>query len=162
MTTDTDFADVRVYEVGYLLLPSISEEQLPEYVSEIKKLINDAGGQLISEENPKFRHLAYEMTKLIGTRNERFTSAYFGWIKFEMTGENLLVVKSKLDAIQAILRYLAIKTVRENTFISQPADVSEAKEEVTPESVLTDLVDPQVVEVVPAEELDKSIDAMIA
>ncbi len=159
MTTETNSVDSKVYEVGYLLLPSISEEQLPDHVSEIKKLIDAGEGVLISEENPKFRHLAYEMTKLIGTRNEKFTSAYFGWIKFEMTGENLLTLKAKLDAYQEVLRYLVIKTVRENTFMSNSLDVKDEKEEITPESVLADIVDPQVA---PVEELDKSIDAMVA
>lgn len=147
-------AESRIYEVGYLLLPSIPEEQVSKHVSSIKKMIEDAGGRFISEEDPRLRHLAYDMTKQIGTRNESFKSAYFGWIKFELPAGETVPLKVKLDGLEHILRFLLIKTVREITYVPRVV----AEEETTQEGQSGEEASSPVV----AEELDKSIDALIA
>jgi ribosomal protein S6 len=151
----------RVYEVGYLLLPSIPEEQVSNHVSTIKKLIEGAGGEFISLEDPKLRHLSYEMKKLVGTSNTAFRSAYFGWVKFEMPAEGALNLKVELDKNENILRYLLIKTVRESTYVprvavrGEDATVADSSETTTPLPVVAEAH-------VVAEDLDKSIDALVA
>lgn len=135
----------RVYEVSYLLLPSIPEEQVPTHVAEIKKMIEGAGGQFISEEDPKLRHLAYEMIKLVGTRNERYKTAYFGWVKYEAPAQSAIDLKVLFDAKEEILRHLIIKTVREDTFV--PTVVEEEEILDTPEALVAEAVEgalPQV------------------
>lgn len=151
----------RIYEVGYLLLPSIPEEQLEVKVSEIKETISNLGGQFISEEDPSLRPLAYEMVKLVGTRNERYKTAYFGWVKFELEAAQAIALKTALDANASILRYLTIKTVREDTYV--PRDTA-SHEESGVEENLSDEALPvaDVVLDAPAEDLDKSIDALVA
>lgn len=129
----------RVYEVGYLLLPSVPEERLETEVSTIKTMIKDAGGSLISEEDPKSRHLAYEMTKRIAGAIERYHDAYFGWIKFEVSADALPEMIATLDKSATILRYLLVKTTREDTY--RP---------------ITAIPNPA------GEELDKSIDELVA
>ena len=104
---------LRVYEVGYLLLSSIPEEKVPDEVSRIKASIESRGGTIISGENPELRTLAYTMEKHIGTRNERFTSAYFGFVAFEITAAEAVVVKKEIDSLESVLRFLMIKTTRE-------------------------------------------------
>ena len=78
-------------------------------------MIASFGGEFISEEMPRMMPLAYEMTKVISNVNNRFNDAYFGWIKFEMTTENILNLKAKLDLETNIIRFLITKTVHENT-----------------------------------------------
>ena len=148
----------RVYEVSYLLLPSIPEEQVPSHVSEIKKMIEGAGGQFISDEDPKLRHLAYEMTKLVGTRNERYKSAYFGWVKYEAPAQSAIDLKTQFDAKEEILRHLIIKTVRENTYV--PAEIVSDEVIDTPEALATEAVVEAMTPKV-TEDLDKSIDALV-
>lgn len=104
---------LRVYEVGYLLLSSIPEEKVPDEVSRIKASIESKGGTIISGENPELRTLAYTMEKHIGTRNERFNSAYFCFVTFEVTPEAALLIKAELDAMESVLRFLMIKTTKE-------------------------------------------------
>ncbi len=151
----TEKGERRIYEVGYLLLPSIPEEHLAKEVSEIKKLISDAGGEFISEEDPKLRPLAYEMVKLVGTRNEKFRSAYFGWVKFETTAPEVLVLKEKFDSKESILRHLLVKTVREDTYVPRGLATDEdgaQSEEVSSERVMVSpeegekVVDPIITE----------------
>jgi ribosomal protein S6 len=149
----------RVYEVGYLLLPSIPEERLSENSDAIKKMISDVSGTIISQGDPQFRNLSYEMVKTIGTRNEKFRTAYFGWIKFETDAENIAPLQEKLKMTDAILRFLLIKTVREDTLSSfaraeEMAVESDGEDVSAPES--------EADTVAPDEEIDKSIDELVA
>ena len=105
--------NLRVYEVGYLLLPSIPEEKVPDEVSRITKFITDANGTIIKSGTPVLQPLAYEMEKHIATRNERFNDAYFGFVVFEGGPKIAISLKTELDATPSILRFLLIKTERE-------------------------------------------------
>ncbi len=104
---------LRVYEVGYLVLPSVPEEHIPEFTNNLKGVILREGGAVISEGEPLIRPLAYEMVKPLGTRNERYKSAYFGWVKFEVSPQGALEIKKSLDAMESLLRFILVKTVRE-------------------------------------------------
>ncbi len=46
---------------------------------------------------------------------DEYDTAYFGWIKFEAAPEAALEIKKAMDANEKVLRYLLIKTARENT-----------------------------------------------
>ncbi len=152
-------ADGRVYELGYLLVPTISPENVPINYGNLKDLIMKEGGEIISDEMPKEIELAYTMSKVIQNIRSKFNSAYFGWIKFEMNPEQVLELKKKLDLDRILIRFLILKTVRENTIAAKrfiqkdfrrkmPIAKSERGEEVgTP---------------INKEEIDKEIDAMVA
>jgi len=43
--------------------------------------------------------------------------AYFGWIKFELEPDSVLQLKENLEQNDSLLRFLIIKTVRENTLV---------------------------------------------
>ena len=53
--------DSRIYEVGYLLVPAISEEELPVVYGNLKELVASFGGNIISDDMPKMLGLAYPM-----------------------------------------------------------------------------------------------------
>ena len=107
----------RVYEVAYLLNPNIGEEKIGEEINRIKSALERRGAFIISDEFPRFRQLAYEMVKPLGGHNEKYTSAYFGWVKFEIGAEAAIAVKTDFDQDPQIIRFLITKTERE----SQPA-----------------------------------------
>lgn len=154
-----------VYEVGYHIVSTVPEEKLGEEVTALKDLLADNGANFISEEYPKLIELAYEMTRSIMNKKQKFTTGYFGWVKFECTPEEAKTIKELLDKNEKLIRYLLIKTVRENTISPKrvyakqdnkrraPArtkDVSEASEVVE-----------EVAPAVDAEEIDKEIDALV-
>jgi len=152
----------KVYEVGYLFLPTLSEENLGEEVAFIRGIIEKNGGEFISEDFPKRRVLAYEMSKVIETKRYKYQEAYFGWVKFEIDGSTLANIKKDLEAHTNILRFLLINTVRENTLYFPKVsgvkkeggvDVSEISEE---ESEIVSNKTPAS-----AEEIDKSIEALV-
>ncbi len=148
--------NTQVYELGYLLVPTLSEEEVPSYFTNLKDMIASFGGEFISEEMPRMMPLAYEMTKVISNVNNRFNDAYFGWIKFEMTTENILNLKAKLDLEANIIRFLITKTVRENTIAQKkftPKDGlrKRAKKEENEEALPMN-----------EEEVDKEIEKMVS
>ncbi len=104
-----------VYEVGYLMLPTIAEENLGGEVTLFKDMFIEHGAVFISDEYPKLIELAYEMTRSINNKKQKFSYGYFGWVKFECTTEAAKIIKDILDKNEKLVRYLMIKTVRENT-----------------------------------------------
>ncbi len=124
-----DDVENRIYELGYHLVSSIAEEQLPAEVSVIKALLEKNGAIFISEDSPKLKHLAYTMTKVVGPKHLKFDTAYFGWMKFEMAPENIEAIKKTLERSEHVLRFIFIKTVRESTLavLKAPHFHTEAK-----------------------------------
>ena len=55
------------------------------------------------------------MAKVIQNIRHKFDNAYFGWMKFSMSPEKVLELKKKLDLDTKIIRFLTLKTVKENT-----------------------------------------------
>jgi len=144
---DSD-GSLRVYEAGYILLPSIPEEKVGDEVSLIKDAILKHGGVFMSEVSPKFIPLAYEVIKNISSKNERFTDAYFGAIHFKALSSAIPALTRELDENQSIIRFLLIKAEKEPR--KQP------KREVKLESE-TEEVAPSLSQT----EIDKSIEEMV-
>ena len=115
MNENKDEIEVLVYEVGYHLVPTIDESDVLVHSSKIKSLIEEKGGVIISEEMPKSMALAYEISKSVNTKRQKFNKAYFGWVKFEMDPAQVLDLKNKIESLSEVLRLLVIKTVKENT-----------------------------------------------
>ena len=155
-----------VYEVSYLFLPSIAVEQIISKTVVLKNMLISFGAEIISDENPVLVDLAYAMTKVIHTTRHKVWAGYFGWIKFEISSEAVLSVKKALDTNDEIIRYLIVKTVRENTLLNgkmklQKEDKVRRDEKLDEiENVLIEPVEEVVKETVP-EELDKSIDDLV-
>lgn len=148
----------KVYELGYLLVPSLSEEEVSAKYGDLKDTITSKyKGEVISDDMPKMIDLAYTMKKMINNVHSKFENAYFGWIKFEMEGSDLVEFKKKLDLDTTIIRFLITKTVRENTIAT--------KRFVQRGGLKRTFVmkKPDEVEMpINKEEVDKEIDALIA
>jgi ribosomal protein S6 len=108
-------ARLSVYEVGYLMVPTIAEEGLGGEVTLFKDMFTENGAVFISDEYPKQIELAYEMSRSINNKKQKFSYGYFGWVKFECSTVQAKIIKDILDKNEKLVRYLMIKTVRENT-----------------------------------------------
>ena len=104
-----------VYEFGFLLVPEVGDEGAPASFSALKGMIEEVGGQTISDSLPAKMALAYPMDKEIDHKHQSYKEAYFGWIKFELEKNKIEGLKAKFDAEQTLIRFLIIKTVKENT-----------------------------------------------
>lgn len=142
-----------IYEVGYLFVPTIAEENVGGEVTRLKDVITKYGGVFISDEYPRFMDLAYEMVRTISNKKAKFNQGYFGWVKFELPTDEALSLKSALDQDESIIRFIMIKTVRENTLApkrsyaksetkkraSRSKSQEEPKEEINEETIDDDI-----------------------
>ncbi|TRZ53453.1 hypothetical protein D4R99_00810 [bacterium] len=151
--------ELRVYEVGYLLLPYVQEADLEKEVGRIKEAIVAAGGTSFAEENPRLLGLAYPMYKVFANKKTKFENAYFGWVKFDGDPKGILKLKKSLDANENVLRFLITKTIRENTLTTRKP-VAFASKPIKPTTKETAKED-EPKEIINEEELDKTIEDLI-
>ncbi|HEY4502731.1 MAG TPA: 30S ribosomal protein S6 [Candidatus Paceibacterota bacterium] len=104
-----------VYEIGYHILPTVGEEHLSDEVKKIKDVLEEHGGVSISEELPTLSHLAYTIIRGIGGKREKYDTSYFGWVKFDLPMGVIVKLKEEFERNESILRFLLIRTVREDT-----------------------------------------------
>ncbi|MFA6340658.1 MAG: 30S ribosomal protein S6 [Candidatus Paceibacterota bacterium] len=149
----------KVYEVGYHLLSSVAEENISEEAAKIKAYLSKEKAEIISEEAPKLRPLAYPIKKAFGGVYKTFDKAYFGFIKFALTeGGDITKIDQAMKANESILRYIVVKTVRENTMYSPKITIFSDKESKIkiPTTKAEIIGKPASV-----EEIDKSIDELL-
>lgn len=148
-------ARTSVYEVGYLMVPTIAEENVGAEVTAFKDSLSEQGVTFISDEYPKMLELAYEMSRSIANKKQKFSYGYFGWVKFECTTDQAKVVKDGLDKNEKLIRYLMIKTVRESTMSAKrpygKQDGSKRRSSKTQEATAP----------INEEVIDKEIDALV-
>lgn len=129
-STEIDKGEQTVYELGYLVLPSIPEDKLANVEEAIKKTITKAGGTEIDGEAPVLHPLAYEMSKTIGASRYVLSDAYLGWIKFEIEPSEIVAIKEKVEKMEEVLRSLIIKAPRETYFtFAKAREMAKEKEE---------------------------------
>jgi ribosomal protein S6 len=108
-----------VYELGFILVPSITEEKLPEVFGTLKGIMQDMGAVIFAEEAPKMTTLSYTMEKTINNKIERFKDGFFGWLKFELIAGDVSKLDAKMRLRDDVIRHLLISTVHENTIASK-------------------------------------------
>lgn len=149
----------KVYEIGYLFMPAIAEEEVPAIYGNLKELIFSLGGKLISDEIPIMINLAYTMRKTVQNVKNKYDTAYFGWVKFFMDANMISDLKKKLDLDTNIIRFLIMKTVKENTIAAKRfahKDISRKRPMVKKTGENGEAIP------INKEEIDKEIDAMVA
>ena len=119
--------DSRVYEISFIFDNKLDEGAALEKSNAIKQSIATLGGSFISEETPYMRELAYEMIRVVNNVNVRFNEGYFGWIKFELSGDKVKDLEKGLKGDEQLVRYLVVTTVRENTVYTKRAPVIKAE-----------------------------------
>ncbi|MDP2642117.1 MAG: 30S ribosomal protein S6 [bacterium] len=129
---ESDRDGLTVYELGFLVLPSIPEDKVSEVLDRIRKTVTEEGGVEIGAEAPFIYPLAYPISKTIGASRYVLTDAYLGWIKFEVERSKVKAIQAGVEKIEEIPRFLLIKAPRETVFTfaaaRQAIEVMEEKE----------------------------------
>lgn len=143
----------QIYELGYHVLPTLSEDEVAKVVTALKGELSKMNAEIIAEAHPSMMTLAYELNKDIENKNRKFGTAYFGWIKFEVETSMIEAFKELMDKNLNVLRFIIVKTVREST-LATPKLVHKGMSRRTPSDVA---------EGAPMDtaEVDKKIDEMI-
>lgn len=159
--------EARIYEVGYLLLPTIPEADVPREVTALKDILDKGKATIIAEEFPKFRALAYPMQKRSGLTAshaqaggaiQTHANGYFGWVKFEAEAAEAQRIEAELKLSPHLLRFLLVKTVRESTLATPRPPRAPRPPQAGREAPKSAPAPAPVSEV----ELDKSIERLIA
>lgn len=151
-------ANSRVYEFGYLLIPTLEEGTLPAVAGDLKDLITTSfKGEIISDDMPKSITLAYTMLKVTNNIRSKHDTAYFGWVKFTMDSDKIEELKKKLDLDPNIIRFLILKTVKENTIATKRFVPGRGLQRTFVPKKADEPTGP-----INKEEVDKEIDALIA
>ena len=146
----------QIYEVGYHIIPIVSEADLGARVTAVRDVIESNGGNVISDEYPRHMDLAYDMAKVAANKRSIYPSAYFGWMKFESSPAGAKLIDVALHANNEILRYLLVKTVRENTMVPKKVLRAPRREDGDrPEEKAV------VLPVMTEEEMDKTIEDLV-
>ncbi len=119
--------DNRVYEISFIFDNKIDESAALGKAEQLKQSIATLGGSFISEETPYMRELAYEMIRVQNNVNVRFNEGYFGWIKFEMDADKVKEFEKAIKLDEQVVRYIVVKTVRDNTVYTKRAPVIKAE-----------------------------------
>ena len=111
---------LRIYEIGYTVIPTVKEEELEGVVGKIRGEIEKVGGNFIAEGAPASTRLAYEISARAtsserGAKKAIYDRAYFGWLKFEAATSAARTLEEALKHNTDILRAIVFQTVREDT-----------------------------------------------
>lgn len=162
--------EVRLYELGINLI-STQEEKILSDFEVVKNIIKTQSGEVKSESTPVAIPLAYTMFKNVDSKNIRYTSAAFGWVKFVVTPDKIELIKEELDLNSDILRYVILKTTEDaNTDSTVILEALSSKNEGDEKKGRRNSgSDEEVVEVVeekeesstPVEVIDEAIDSLV-
>lgn len=108
-------SDLRVYEVGFHLIPKIAEAEMPAEVEKIKGILSNHGASVIAEETPRMTQLSYPMSRAEAGKRDRYNQAWFGWVKFEVAPQEVKALEEEIGRMITVLRMIVISTVREST-----------------------------------------------
>jgi len=130
---DGDENGAQVYEVGYHILPTLSEEEALKEAAAITAGLNTLNAELIGHRAPSQINLAYPKDKKVEGKRQTFSASYFGWVAFSVVPSALEALKEALDANESILRHIITKTSRDQvaTVLADPSlDVGAPEPEV--------------------------------
>ncbi|MCC6290548.1 30S ribosomal protein S6 [Candidatus Nomurabacteria bacterium] len=109
MTTVPKNDELKTYELGYLLSPLVSSEQVGQTVEkDVKSLLKKAGAEVKSEIQARHRGLAYPIKKVVEHKGSIFREAYFGAIVFTCAPENIPALEEGLKKSLVLIRHLLI------------------------------------------------------
>lgn len=120
--------DSKVYELSYLISSLVPQEKVESETEKITGYLSKIKASIVASEKPELLDLAYEVTQKRGGKNDRFSQAYFGWVKFEATPDTMDSLKKSLSDNDMIIRYLLINTIKENTYLGKRAPTAQALE----------------------------------
>jgi ribosomal protein S6 len=157
-----DEKEVVSYELAFHILPTVAEGEVPSVFENLKKQIVAIGGEVFDEEVPLRFDLAYEIVKYLEGKNRKFSSAYFGWVRFKLSPAVLAEFTESLDGSKEILRYLLVKLTRveEETPFRFHESIADRKVRTIIADEPIDLVDEEVAEIAADEVIEEEVVAV--
>jgi len=137
---ETNVGTPKIYEVSALFVPELEATELSQTVDSLKTKLTSLEANIISEGNPVHIKLAYTVEKHINNKIRRADFANFYWVKFEVLPEKIKDIEQffKLDLNEKSLRHLIVKTVKENTVLTELTETN--KEDIKNEELIEEVL----------------------
>jgi ribosomal protein S6 len=149
-------ADAGLYEVGFLLMGTITEDAAAADFDAVSNIVTKFGASIKASEAPALRTLTYTITKQATGKNVRFDTAYFGSIIFEAPTDSISTLRGEIEKLPNLLRALVIEIGPEALMPRERRVMGKIDaEKFRPEK--SDVVVTPISE----EELDKKIEQMV-
>jgi ribosomal protein S6 len=137
-STEVNEREPANYELAFHVLPTVAEGEVTKVFQALKDIISSHGGEVTTEEEPARFELAYEIIKHLEGRNRKFTSAYFGWVRFNVEPATIEAISQDVEGVSELLRHILIKLTK--TEEVNPFLFHEALEEKMVENIEVDEV----------------------
>ncbi|MCA9357247.1 30S ribosomal protein S6 [Candidatus Nomurabacteria bacterium] len=108
----TDAPERVSYELAFHVLPTVAEGEVATVFQSLKDKITKVGAVITVEEAPSRFDLAYEIIKYLEGRNRKFTSAYFGWVRFTAEPSAVAHLSEAVEAMPELLRHILVKLTK--------------------------------------------------
>jgi ribosomal protein S6 len=100
------------YELAFHVLPTVAEGEVTTVEDAISRIITEAGGTTGLTEAAQRFDLAYELQKMIDGKYRRFTTSYFGWMRFTAAPGVVEEILREVEAHESVLRALVVRLTR--------------------------------------------------
>ncbi len=114
--------DAQLYEFAFHLVPKMSQEDAVSAFTDIKKQITATGATIKNESTPALLNLSYHMDITVESVRSKYNQAYFAWVVFEATGDQINVLKEEIKHRTDMIRHLLITTKNDSPI--QASDVA--------------------------------------
>jgi ribosomal protein S6 len=155
--------EMKIYEIGYLLVPYLPAEEVGKTVEKsVKAKILASGGEITSEMAPVMTRLAYIITMVINNKHTKFSDGYFGALRFKALPAFAATFEAELAKDDLVIRSLTISLPKGSENIITPKRVSAPRREEKAFEI--ERIVPDKEEEKPAlsvEDLDKEIDKLV-
>jgi ribosomal protein S6 len=160
LTQANEASEKPVYEVGFHIVPTVAESELGTVLEKIRALLAKGDAEIIKEEFPAKKTLAYVVERSVAGKREKYAESYFGFIKFAIGKDAVGAFTAALRGTSEVLRFLVIETVREDAVAPRRAVFS--SDRLEGETIKKPVATPEISGEVSEEELNKSIDALVS
>ncbi len=92
---------MRQYETGFILSPSLSEEETEQFISRMAEIVTQKKGQLINQDIWGKRKLAYPIRK--------FEEGFYVFFQYEGEGDISQELERRFKQTDAVIRFMTVK-----------------------------------------------------
>jgi len=142
------------YELSFWFSSRLNEEEIEKKFDNLLKQLEKFKALIIFSQSPQLKQLAYPIKK------ER--NAYFGYIQFELSKDNLVYLEERLKSNDDIIRFIILNvkpkekqktspiTFKKSAYKEQKSKIQEKSKK-----------EPQKEKIISLEELDKKLDEIL-
>ena len=117
---------IKQYETVFIATPVLSDVQMKEAVAKYTKLITDAGGEIVYEEDWGLKQLAYPI--------QHKTSGFYYLIEFKASPEFVASLEVQYKRDERILRFLTVALDKDAVAYAQKRRENKNKKAAEPQA----------------------------